>query len=161
MTNVDILPASKRAALVLTVAVPSLVLLPLHVALFGAVTALVHALFGCLFAVAALDVLFLRFRKVPFACTYLPLGDPRLLWSGKGRDLVACALPIRVRRTGRVEVAGRDRGVRRGTGGNRSDNQEIINRAQRRERQQLDFGTSARRRPRNGWECSSAWLSTE
>ena len=49
----------KRAALVLTVAVPLLVLLPLHVALFGAVTALVHSLFGFLFGVAALDSLFL------------------------------------------------------------------------------------------------------
>jgi hypothetical protein len=72
----------KRAALLLTMVVPSLVLLPLHVALFGTGTALVHALVGCLFAVVALDGLFLGYRKAPFACAYLPLGDPKLLWSG-------------------------------------------------------------------------------
>jgi hypothetical protein len=71
----------KRAALLATVLLPSLVLTPLHVALFGPMVGLIHALFGCLFAAAALDAVFLTYRRVPFACTYLPLGDPKLLWS--------------------------------------------------------------------------------
>ena len=70
----------KRAALVPSVIVPLLVLLPLHVALFGPATALVHSLFGFLFGVAALDSMFLGYRRVPFACSYLPIGDPKLLW---------------------------------------------------------------------------------
>jgi len=78
----------KRAAFLSTVVVPSLVLLPLHVALFGVATALVHALFGCLLGAAALDGLFLGYRKVPFACAYLPLGDPKLLWSGGAAALL-------------------------------------------------------------------------
>ena len=71
----------KRAALLATVVVPSLVLMPVHVALFGWRVGLLHPLLGSLFAVAILDALFLGYRKVPFACTYLPLGDPKLLWS--------------------------------------------------------------------------------
>jgi hypothetical protein len=78
----------KRAAFLSTVVVPSLVLLPLHVALFGVAAALVHALVGCLFGAAALDGLFLGYRKVPFACAYLPLGDPKLLWSGGAAALL-------------------------------------------------------------------------
>jgi len=78
----------KRAAFVSTVAAPSLVLLPLHAALFGVATAVVHALVGCLLGVAVLDALFLGYRKVPFACAYLPLGDPKLLWSGGAAALL-------------------------------------------------------------------------
>jgi hypothetical protein len=72
----------KRAAIMLAVILPLLVLLPLHVAHLGLVRAVVHSLFGFLFAVAALDVMFLGYRKVPFACSYLPVRDPKLLWSG-------------------------------------------------------------------------------
>jgi hypothetical protein len=79
----------KRAALLATVVVPALVLMPLHVALFGPVVGLLHGLLGCLFALAALDLLFLSYRKVPFACTYLPLGDPKLLWSGGAAILLS------------------------------------------------------------------------
>lgn len=128
----------KRAALVLAVAVPSLVLLPLHVALFGAVTALVHALFGCLFAVAALDGLFLRYRKVPFACAYLPLGDPKLLWSGGAATLLLVPYVF----------ASVERAALRSPGGTAALAAalagivltiKIVDRGQRRERQQLDF----------------------
>jgi hypothetical protein len=128
----------KRAAFVLTVAVPSLVLLPLHVALFGTLTALVHALFGCLFAVAALDGLFLRYRKIPFACTYLPLGDPKLLWSGGAATLLLVPYAF----------ASVERAALRSPGGVAALAAalagvvltiKIIDRAQRRERQQLDF----------------------
>jgi len=33
-----------------------------------------------LLAVAALDALFLPYRKLPFACSYVPLENPKLVW---------------------------------------------------------------------------------
>ena len=71
----------KRAALLALVTLPLLVLLPLHLAVLGLATALVHSLYGFLFAVAALDGVFLGYRKLPFACSYLPLENVKLLWS--------------------------------------------------------------------------------
>jgi hypothetical protein len=55
-------------------------LLPLHVALLGMAVAIVHSLLGLLLAVAALDALFLLYRKLPFACSYVPLENPKLVW---------------------------------------------------------------------------------
>jgi hypothetical protein len=78
----------KRAAAVLAVFLPLVVLLPLHVALLGAFPALVHSLIGCLFGLATLDALFLGYRRVPFACSYLPMGDPKLLWSAGAATLL-------------------------------------------------------------------------
>jgi hypothetical protein len=78
----------KRAAAVLAVFLPLVVLLPLHVALLGAFPALVHSLVGCLFGLATLDALFLGYRRVPFACSYLPMGDPKLLWSAGAATLL-------------------------------------------------------------------------
>lgn len=69
----------KRAAMVL-VAVSLVLLLPLHIALLGIVVALLHSLFSVLFATAALDLLFLSYRKLPFACSYVPLENPKLVW---------------------------------------------------------------------------------
>jgi hypothetical protein len=71
----------KRAAVLLAVFLPLLILLPLHIALLDLLPALVHSLVGCLFGIAVLDLLFLWYRRVPFACSYLPMGDPKLLWS--------------------------------------------------------------------------------
>jgi hypothetical protein len=42
--------------------------------------AIVHSLLGLLLAVAALDALFLPYRKLPFACSYVPLENPKLVW---------------------------------------------------------------------------------
>jgi hypothetical protein len=72
----------KRAAILVLVILPLLLLLPLHVALFGFVAALVHSLFGFLVAVAVLDGMFLGYRRVPFACSYLPIENLKLIWSG-------------------------------------------------------------------------------
>ncbi len=74
------LAGAKRAALVSLVMLPLLALLPLHVALFGPRTALVHSLSGVLFGVLALDALFLGYRKLPFACSYLPIPNLKLVW---------------------------------------------------------------------------------
>jgi hypothetical protein len=132
------LAGAKRAALLVTVVVPSLVLLPLHLALFGFVIGLVHALLGCLFAVAALDTVFLSYRKVPFACTYLPLGDPKLLWSGGAAALLvvpyALALVERAAVTSPAPTAALAAalfGIVLAI--------KTIDRVRRRERQQLDF----------------------
>jgi hypothetical protein len=70
----------KRAAIVALVTVPLLVLLPLHVALFGFAIALVHAIYGFMVATATLDGLFLGYRQFPFACGYAPIENPKLLW---------------------------------------------------------------------------------
>jgi hypothetical protein len=71
----------KRAAMVL-VATLLVLLLPLHVALLGPAAAVVHSLFSVLVATAVLDVLFLSYRKLPFACSYVPVENPKLVWPG-------------------------------------------------------------------------------
>ena len=70
----------KRAALTALVAVPLIVLLPLHVFLLGVVNALVHTLFALGFAILALEALFLSYRKFPFACSYVPVENPKIVW---------------------------------------------------------------------------------
>lgn len=70
----------KRAAIVGLVTVPLLVLLPLHVAVFGFAIAVVHSIYGFMLAIAMLDVLFLGYRQFPFACSYVPVENPKLLW---------------------------------------------------------------------------------
>ncbi len=68
----------KRAGIVGFVIAPVLVLLPIHIALFGVWDALLHSLCGVLFGIAALDLLFLGYRSVPFACSYLPPDNLKL-----------------------------------------------------------------------------------
>jgi hypothetical protein len=70
----------KRAALVAFVAVPLILLLPLHVFLLGVVTAVAHTLFASCFAMLALDALLLSYRKFPFACSYVPVENPKIVW---------------------------------------------------------------------------------
>jgi hypothetical protein len=70
----------KRAAIVALVIVPLLVLLPLDVALFGFTIAVGHSICGFMVATAALDGLFLGYRQFPFACSYVPIENPKLLW---------------------------------------------------------------------------------
>ena len=128
----------KRAAFLLTVVAPSLVLLPVHVALFGPGTAFVHGLFGCLFGVAALDVLFLGYRKVPFACSYLPLGDPKLLWSGGAAALLL--IPYAFAIVERLALTSPERtAALAATLTGMVLTIKVIDRVQRRERCQMDF----------------------
>jgi hypothetical protein len=72
--------AGVKRATMLFVAVLLVLLLPLHVALLGIVVAIVHSLLSLLLAVAALDALFLPYRKLPFACSYVPLENPKIVW---------------------------------------------------------------------------------
>jgi hypothetical protein len=69
----------KRAAMVLVLAVLAL-LLPLHLALLGTSVALAHSLASLLLATTALDLLFLSYRKLPFACSYVPTENPKVVW---------------------------------------------------------------------------------
>jgi hypothetical protein len=69
----------KRAVMVL-MATLLVILLPLHVVLLGPATAVVHALVNILFATSVLDALLLSYRKVPFACSYVPIENPKLVW---------------------------------------------------------------------------------
>jgi hypothetical protein len=70
----------KRAGIVTLVTVPLLVLLPLDVARFGVAIAVVHSIYGFMVATAMLDGLFLGYRQFPFACSYVPIENPKLLW---------------------------------------------------------------------------------
>jgi hypothetical protein len=70
----------KRAGIVVCLIVPSVLLLPLHLALFGFPRALVHTFFGVMITIAIEDAMFLGYRKMPFACAYVPLQNPKLLW---------------------------------------------------------------------------------
>ncbi len=72
----------KRAALLLFVAAPVVLLLPLHIAFFGPGPALVHSLYGVLFGAALLDGLFLGYRKLPFVCSHVPIQNLTLVGSG-------------------------------------------------------------------------------
>src|SRR6185369_4540612 len=69
----------KRAAFVLVMTLV-VILLPLHVALLRPGTAAVHSLLLLLFALTSLDVLLLSYRKLPFACSYVPVENPRMVW---------------------------------------------------------------------------------
>jgi hypothetical protein len=70
----------KRAVLVGLVTTALLVLLPLHVALFGVAVAVAHSIYGFLIATAMLDALFLSYRQFPCACSYVPVENPKLVW---------------------------------------------------------------------------------
>jgi hypothetical protein len=74
------LAGTKSAGVIVLVILPLLALLPLHVVLFGPITALFHSLFGFLLAIATLDGVFLGYRKLPFACSHVPIENPKLLW---------------------------------------------------------------------------------
>jgi hypothetical protein len=56
------------------------VLLPLEVTLFGFAIAAVHSIYGFMAATAMLDGVFLGYRQFPFACSYVPIENPKLLW---------------------------------------------------------------------------------
>jgi hypothetical protein len=70
----------KRAALVALVTATLLALLPLHVALFGFTIAVVHSIYIFLVAATLLDGLFLTYRQLPFACSYVPIQNPKVIW---------------------------------------------------------------------------------
>ena len=77
----------KRAAMILVVAMLAL-LLPLHLALLGIAVTVGHSLLSLLFATAACDLLFLPYRKLPFACSYVPPDNPKVLWPAAVLGLV-------------------------------------------------------------------------
>jgi hypothetical protein len=57
-----------------------LLLFPLHIALLGTTRAIVHSLLNVVLAIAAIHVLFLPYRKLPFACGYVPFENPKVVW---------------------------------------------------------------------------------
>jgi hypothetical protein len=132
------LAGAKRAAVLLAVLLPLLILGPLHVALLGLVPALVHSLVGCLFGIAALDGLFLGYRRVPFACSYLPVGDPKLLWSAGAATLLL--LPYTFAQIERVALQSMTSTVALGAVlGGIVVAVKIVDRVRRRERVPLNF----------------------
>jgi hypothetical protein len=85
------LAGTKAAGVIVLVIVPLLSLLPLHILLFGPVTAVIHSLLGLLFATATLDGMFLGYRKLPFACSHVPIENPRLLWPAAAASFLVVA----------------------------------------------------------------------
>lgn len=69
----------KRAGLLLVCSCLLLVF-PLHIALLGTTGAIVHSLLHVELAIAVLHVLFLPYRKLPFACGYVPFENPKVVW---------------------------------------------------------------------------------
>src|SRR5262249_17669573 len=65
----------KRAALVTLVAPTVLLLLAMDVFVLGARLAVVHAAFGGVEALLLVEILFLRYRKLPFASSYVRSED--------------------------------------------------------------------------------------
>lgn len=73
--EVAYLRGAKRAAVVALVLPAVVVFLPLHVVVFGARGALLHALCGLLTSWLLLEALCYGLRQPPFACGYLPAGS--------------------------------------------------------------------------------------
>jgi hypothetical protein len=65
-----------------------LLLLPLHVALLGWDIAVAHSFAGLIFGAVTLDALLLRYRKLPFACAYVPIENPKLAWPAAAAGLL-------------------------------------------------------------------------
>jgi hypothetical protein len=71
----------RRAVEACVVAPLFLVLLPLHAMLWGPRAALLHAVFGVLWALVLLDVLMLHLEKLPFTCSHVSgKGGIRAFW---------------------------------------------------------------------------------
>jgi len=90
----DYLVGVKRAALVAVVAVPLLLLLPLNVALLGFTVAAAHTIYAFIVAATLLDVVFLSYRQVPFACSYVPIQNPKVIWPAGVTTLLALAYSL-------------------------------------------------------------------
>ncbi len=76
----------------LGIAPVALVTCPIYLALWGPGLAFQHTLFWLLMAGALTELLLCRFRKVPFACSYVPgKANVKLLWPLYGLALTAYA----------------------------------------------------------------------
>jgi hypothetical protein len=57
-----------------------LLLLPLHILFMGLPAALAHSGVAWLLASVLLDAQLLAYRRLPFACSYIPIGNPKVAW---------------------------------------------------------------------------------
>ncbi len=64
--------AAKKALVLLGGVLPAAVLFPGHAFLWGVKAASLHALYGVALAAVLCEVVFVRFSKIPFTCSYLP-----------------------------------------------------------------------------------------
>ncbi|HEY7286091.1 MAG TPA: hypothetical protein VH497_11640 [Vicinamibacterales bacterium] len=70
----------KRAGGIALAAVPLLLMLPLNASLMGTAAAVEHSVIALLFATALLDALFVFVDRFPFACSYVPVQNPKVAW---------------------------------------------------------------------------------
>jgi hypothetical protein len=73
------LAGAKRAAFVGLVLPGVAIVFPLCAAIIGVRAAAIHAALGAASSMAMLDALFLRYDKVPFACSYVPAENMKAL----------------------------------------------------------------------------------
>ena len=94
------LNGARTALWMLGVAPVALVTTPIYLALWGPGLAFAHTVFWVLMAGALTELLLCRFRRVPFACTYVPgKANVKLLW-----PLYALALTAYASWTARLEL---------------------------------------------------------
>jgi hypothetical protein len=73
----------KKAVVLLTLLPLMTALLPVYALLWGFATALIHLAFGLVCSLVLLELLFLRFSKIPFACLPAPKkAKPYSVWIG-------------------------------------------------------------------------------
>ena len=117
--------------------VPLLILLPLHVALFGFAAAVVHSIYGFMLAIGSLGALFLAYRQFPFACSYVPVENPKLLWpAGLAGVLIVTYGFAGMERWALQSAARRQLGIALGA---IAVVLEVVDRANRRERRPVNF----------------------
>jgi hypothetical protein len=107
----DYLTGVKRAALVTVVAVPLLLLLPLDVALLGLTVAAAHSIYVFIVAATLLDGMFLSYRQFPFACSYVPVQNPKVIWPSGVTTLLTIAYGFAVLERWALQTAARTVGL--------------------------------------------------
>ena len=75
----ECIPLARKILLTFVVPWVVVVVFPLHVYLWGWADGSLHALVVILWAVLLADILLLRFRKVPFTCSYPPFRNSAIM----------------------------------------------------------------------------------
>jgi len=78
-TMPECIPLARKALLTFVVPWVLAVVFPLHVYLWGWVDGTLHAIVVSLWAALLADILLVRFRKIPFTCSYPPFRDSAIV----------------------------------------------------------------------------------
>jgi hypothetical protein len=75
----ECVPLARKVLLMFVVPWVLVIVLPLHVYLWGLMSGLLHVFVVTLWATLLTDILLLRFRKVPFTCSYPPFRNSAIM----------------------------------------------------------------------------------